>query len=86
MCPRGTAPKSPWLLSAELPLADRRCAVNGADRVIKWSTALAVLGVAGIAAVVSYEHATALFGRSVLSFTSVSRGHSGCGTFSRREL
>jgi hypothetical protein len=34
--------------------------VNGADRVIRWSTALAVLGVAGIAAVVSYEHASAL--------------------------
>lgn len=28
-----------------------------ADRVIRWSTALAVLGVAGVAAVVSYEHA-----------------------------
>src|SRR3984885_13047015 len=35
-------------------------AVNGADRVIRWSTTLAVLGVAGIAAVVSYEHASAL--------------------------
>jgi len=34
--------------------------VNAADRVIRWSTALAVLGVAGIAAVVSYEHASAL--------------------------
>jgi hypothetical protein len=34
--------------------------VNGADRVIRWSTALAVIGVAGIAAVVSYEHASAL--------------------------
>jgi hypothetical protein len=34
--------------------------VNGADGVIRWSTALAVLGVAGIAAVVSYEHASAL--------------------------
>jgi hypothetical protein len=28
-----------------------------ADRVIRWSTALAVLGVAAVAAVVSYEHA-----------------------------
>jgi hypothetical protein len=36
------------------------CAVKGADRVIRWSTGLAVLGVAGIAAVVSYEHASAL--------------------------
>src|ERR1700728_4034111 len=31
-----------------------------ADRAVRWSTALAVLGVAGIAAVVSYEHASAL--------------------------
>jgi hypothetical protein len=31
-----------------------------ADRVIRWSTAGAVLGVAGIAAVASYEHAYAL--------------------------
>jgi len=31
--------------------------VSGADRVIRWSTALAVLGVAAVAAVASYEHA-----------------------------
>jgi hypothetical protein len=31
--------------------------MNAADRVIRWSTALAVLGVAAIAAVASYEHA-----------------------------
>ena len=31
--------------------------MNGADRVIRWSTALAVLGVAAVAAVASYEHA-----------------------------
>jgi Protein of unknown function (DUF2637) len=31
--------------------------VNGGDRVIRWSTALAVLGVAAVAAVASYEHA-----------------------------
>jgi hypothetical protein len=31
-----------------------------ADRVIRWSTALAVVGVAAVAAVVSYEHASAL--------------------------
>jgi hypothetical protein len=31
-----------------------------ADRVIRWSTALTVVGVAVIAAVVSYEHASAL--------------------------
>jgi hypothetical protein len=31
--------------------------VNGADRVIRWSTAGVVLGVAAVAAVASYEHA-----------------------------
>ena len=36
------------------------CAMSGADRVIRWSTALAVLGVALIAGVVSYEHASGL--------------------------
>jgi hypothetical protein len=34
--------------------------MNAADRVIGWSTALAVVGVAAVAAVVSYEHASAL--------------------------
>jgi len=34
--------------------------MTAADRVIRWSTALAVLGVAVIAAVASYEHASAL--------------------------
>jgi uncharacterized protein DUF2637 len=34
--------------------------MNAADRVIRWSTALAVVGVAAVAAVVSYEHASAL--------------------------
>jgi hypothetical protein len=36
--------------------------MNAVDRVIRWSTALAVLGVAGVAAIVSYEHASALVG------------------------
>jgi len=31
--------------------------VSGAGRVIRWSTALAVLGVAAVASVASYEHA-----------------------------
>ena len=31
--------------------------MSGADRVIRWSTAFAVLGVAAVATVVSYEHA-----------------------------
>ena len=34
--------------------------MSGGDRVIRWSTALAVLGVAAVAAVASYEHAYAL--------------------------
>lgn len=34
-----------------------RCAMNGGGRVIRWLTALAVLGVAAVAAVASYEHA-----------------------------
>src|ERR1700755_80510 len=31
--------------------------MTGADRIIRWSTALAVVGVAAVAAVASYEHA-----------------------------
>jgi len=34
--------------------------VTAADRVIRWSTAAAAIGVAVVAAVVSYEHAYAL--------------------------
>jgi hypothetical protein len=34
--------------------------MTAADRIIRWSTAVAVLGVAGVAAVASYEHAYAL--------------------------
>jgi hypothetical protein len=34
--------------------------VTGADKTIRWSTAAAVIGVAVVAAVVSYEHAYAL--------------------------
>jgi hypothetical protein len=34
--------------------------VAGADRVIRWSPAVAVVGVAAVAAVASYEHASAL--------------------------
>lgn len=39
---------------------DRRCPVTAADRVIRWTTAGAVVGVAVVAAVASYEHAYAL--------------------------
>jgi hypothetical protein len=34
--------------------------MNAADGVVRWTTALAVVGVAAVAAVVSYEHASAL--------------------------
>lgn len=34
--------------------------MNAADRLIRWSTTLAVFGVAAIAAVVSFERANAL--------------------------
>ena len=34
--------------------------MTAADRVIRWSTTLAVVGVAAVAALVSYEHASAL--------------------------
>jgi hypothetical protein len=34
-----------------------RSAMSGGDRVIRWSTAFAVLGVAAVAVVASYEHA-----------------------------
>jgi hypothetical protein len=36
------------------------------DRVIRWSTALAVLGVAAVAAVASYEHAAHGLGHGVI--------------------
>src|ERR1700738_5142906 len=34
--------------------------MTGTDRAIRWSTAVAVIGVAAVAAAVSYEHAYAL--------------------------
>jgi Protein of unknown function (DUF2637) len=38
----------------------RWCAVTAVDRIIRWSTTLAVVGVAAVAAVVSYEQASTL--------------------------
>jgi len=60
LCPRRDCTKKPIAAHHGVSAARRRCAVNAADRVIRWSTALAVLGVAAVAAVVSYEHANAL--------------------------
>lgn len=45
-------------------LAGRRRAMNAADRVIRLSTELAVVGVAAVPAVVSYKHASALVRRT----------------------
>jgi hypothetical protein len=61
MCPRGDCTKKPMF--ADVRVCTKRlwrCATTAADRIIRWSTALAVVGVAAIAAVVSYEHASAL--------------------------
>jgi hypothetical protein len=60
LCPRGDCTKKPTAAHGGILAGRRWCVVNAADRVIRWSTALAVLGVAAIAAVVSYEHASAL--------------------------
>jgi hypothetical protein len=62
MCPRGTAQK-PILPDVRVsPGRLQRCAVTAAERVIRWSTAGAVVGVAAVAAVASYEHAYARVG------------------------
>jgi hypothetical protein len=57
MCPRGDCTKRP--MPAHGGVSSRRwwCVMNAADGVIRWSTALTVVGVAAVAAVVSYEHA-----------------------------
>ena len=39
--------------------------MSGADRVVRWSTAGAVLGVAAVAAVAFYEHSCDLVRRTV---------------------
>jgi hypothetical protein len=56
----GDCTKRPTAAHGRIFAVRRWCVVNAADRVIRWSTALAVLGVAAIAAVVSYEHASSL--------------------------
>ena len=61
MCPRTDTHLTYMIdiaLTTEFALATGGARLSsGADRVIRWSTALAVLGVAAIAAVASYEHA-----------------------------
>ena len=52
--------KKPMLARGGVLGGGRWRAMNVADRVIRWSTALAVVGVAAVATVVSYEHASAL--------------------------
>jgi hypothetical protein len=61
MCPRGDCIKKP--MCADVRVCPGRlwwCAVSGTEHVIRWSTAGAVVGVAVVAAVASYEHAYAL--------------------------
>jgi hypothetical protein len=66
--PEGTAPKGTRLLAPEFRTW-RRYSVMVADRVIRWSTVVAVAGVASVAAVVSRRR-----GRS----TPVPTGHLTC--------
>jgi hypothetical protein len=49
-------------VKADVAMRDAPCkrAMVGTDKAIRWSTAAAVIGVAVVAAVVSYEHAYAL--------------------------
>ena len=58
---RGDCTKRPMLADVRVcPGRLWRRAVIAADHVIRWSTAGAVVGVAAVAAVASYEHAYAL--------------------------
>jgi hypothetical protein len=52
--------KKPMATDSGVLAVQRWCTMNAADRLIRWSTALAVVGVAVVAAVVSYEHASAV--------------------------
>jgi hypothetical protein len=56
----GDCTNKPMRASGGVSAGRRWHAVNAVDRAIGWSTALAVVGVAGIAAVVSYENPSAL--------------------------
>jgi hypothetical protein len=60
----GTAPRDgprptnwAWRNIADHDVRGRRCPVMTTDRIIKWSTALLVLGAAAVTAVASYQHA-----------------------------
>src|SRR5690242_3970475 len=60
LCPRTECTKKPMAAHGAVLAGRWWCAVSAADRGIRWSTALVVVGVAMVAAVVSYEHASAL--------------------------
>ncbi len=60
LCPRGDCTKKPTVAHGGVSGGRWWCPTSAADRVIRRSTALAVLGVAGVAAMVSYGHACAL--------------------------
>ena len=58
---RAVCTKIPMFADLQVcPGRPRRCAVTTTEHVIRWSTAGAVVGVAAVAAVASYEHAYAL--------------------------
>ena len=54
---RGDCTKKPMAAVGGVFAGRWWCLMSPADRVIRWSTALAVLGVAAVGAVASYEHA-----------------------------
>ena len=59
MC-QGDCTKKPMATRGGVSAGRWWCVVTAVDRVIRWSTALAVVGVPAVAAVVSYEHASDL--------------------------
>src|SRR5690348_13722892 len=53
----GDCTQKPMAAHCGVSAGRRWCMMTATDRIIRWSTALAVVGVAAVAAVVSYEHA-----------------------------
>ena len=62
LCVRGPRPTNRTCLAKyfDQHFRNRWCSVTGADRVIRWTMAGTVVGVATVAAAASYEHAYAL--------------------------
>jgi Protein of unknown function (DUF2637) len=72
LCVRGARPTNCTCLRhyPDHGVCARRCPMMAADRVIRWTTVGAVLGVAAVAAVASYEHATTSFGHGESDWTA----------------